>query len=82
MDEIESRSKITQMSLTYSDTASVVKTVSGNYAKTILQVNGLDDRKVKDRIYTAKVSVYKAGAAAKNFPEEDLVATLDGAKED
>lgn len=82
VDEIESRSKITQMSLTYSDTASVVKTVSGNYAKTILQVNGLDDRKVKDRIYTAKVSVYKAGAAAKNFPEEDLVATLDGAKED
>ena len=82
VEEIESRSKITQMSLSYSDTASIVKTVSGNYAKTILQVNGLDDRKVKDRIYTAKVSVYKAGAAAKNFPEEDLVATLDGAKED
>ena len=79
-EDVTARDKVTQMKLTYSDTSS--KKVSDNYAKSILQVNGLDDRKVKDRIYTAKVSVYKAGAAAENFPEEKLVATLDGAKED
>lgn len=28
----------------------------------------------------AKVSVYKAGAAEKNFPKEDLIVSLDGAK--
>ena len=56
--------------------------VSGSGAKKILDYNGLDDKKEEDRIYTAKVSVYKAGAAAKNFPDDDLIVTLDGTKED
>ena len=73
------------MTLTYQsvnkDGAKGIK-VSGNSAKKILDCNSLDDRDAEDRIYTAKVSVYKAGAAAKNFPDSDLVVTLDGAKED
>ena len=54
----------------------------GISAKKILSCNSLDDREAEDRIYTAKVSVYKAGAAEKNFPDSDLVVTLDGSKED
>ena len=51
-------------------------------SQTTDNIYSLDDREAEDRIYTAKVSVYKAGAAAKNFPDSDLVVTLDGAKED
>ena len=58
------------------------KNVSGTGAKNILSFNGLDDKEEADRIYTAKVSVYKVGAAEKNFPKEDLIVSLDGAKED
>ena len=47
----------------------------------VQQVNILDKEEA-DRIYTVKVSVYKAGAAEKNFPKEDLIVSLDGAKED
>ena len=42
----------------------------------------VDDKKLEDRIYTTKVEVYKAGAAEKGFPKENLVVTLDGTKED
>ena len=54
---------------------------TGAAAKQILSYNGLDDKIETDRIYTATVDVYKAAAAAKGFPKEDLVASLDGAKE-
>ena len=56
--------------------------ITGSGAKKVLDYNGLDDRKQADRIYTVKVSVYKAGAAEKGFPDEERIATLDGAKED
>ena len=56
--------------------------VSGNSAKKILDCNSLDDRENEDRIYTAKVEVFKKGAAEKNFPDSDLIASLDGSKED
>lgn len=84
LDKILSRPKISQMQLTYqSVNLSGVedKKKTGTAAKQILSYNGLDDKAAQDRIYIAKVSVYKAGAAAKGFPEEDLVASLDGAKE-
>ena len=51
-------------------------------AKKVLDHNSLDDRKQSDRIYTAKVSIYKAGAAEKGFPESDRIAVLDSANED
>lgn len=85
MNEIEKRPKIGQMSLTYqavNTSGSNGAKVSGSAAKKVLDCNSLDDRVAKDRIYTAKVSIYKAGAAAKNFPDSDLVVTLDGSKED
>lgn len=79
------RLKTNQMSLTYQsvDNNGVdgIK-APGISAKKILSCNSLDDREAEDRIYTAKVSVYKAGAAEKNFPDSDLVVTLDGSKED
>lgn len=75
------RPKISQMRLTYQDSR-LHRKVTGNSAKSVLSLNGLDDKKAEDRIYSVKVRVYKAGAAAKNFPEEELVASLEGAKED
>ncbi len=83
-DRIQERSRINQMKLTYQavSTAGVDnKRVTGSSAKKVLSYNGLDDRKATDRIYKVKVSIYKAGAAARNFPESDLICTLDGAKE-
>ena len=56
--------------------------VSGTGAKKILDYNGLDDKKEEDRIYTAKVSIYKAGAAVNDFPDDDRIVTLDGTEED
>lgn len=70
-EEISERETISQMNLVYEDEANG-----------ILQCNGLDDRRVSDRIYITKVKVYKKGAAERGFPEEDLIAGLDGAKED
>lgn len=85
MDEVLNRPKITQMSLTYqavNDSGSSGAKVSNSAAKKVLEYNGLDDREEEDRIYTAKVEVYKAGAVAKNFQGETPIATLDGSKED
>ena len=85
MDEVLNRPKITQMSLTYqavNDSGSSGAKVSNSAAKKVLEYNGLDDREEEDRIYTAKIEVYKAGAAAKNFQGETPIATLDGSKED
>lgn len=85
MDRIEERPKISQMRLTYqgvsASTGADNKRVTGSSAKKVLNYNGLDDRKAIDRIYSAKVSVYKAGAAEKGFPDSELICTLDGAKE-
>ena len=76
------RPKINQMKLSYEDAGNTGRPpVSGTTAKKILDYNNLDDREEKDRIYTAKVNVYKAGAAAKGFPEDELILTLDGAEE-
>ena len=77
--EISKRSKITQMKLTYQDTKG--SQTSGYSAKTILSYNGLDNRIAEDRIYSAVVKVYKQGSASENFPDSDLIASLDGAKE-
>lgn len=84
MKEVLNRPKISQMSLTYQAVNS--KGINGakvtnSAAKKVLDCNSLDDRVAEDRIYTAKVSIYKAGAAEKNFPDSDLVVTLDGSKE-
>ena len=84
MDEILNLPKISQMSLTYqavNDSGNNGAKVSNNAAKKILEYNGLDDREEEDRIYTVKVEVYKAGAAANNFQGEKPIATLDGSKE-
>lgn len=83
-DKVLERPRINQMKLTYQavSTSGVDnKKVTGSSAKKVLSYNGLDDRKTADRIYKAKVSIYKAGAAEKNFPESDRICTLDGAKE-
>lgn len=83
--EVLDRPKISQMKLTYQGVdagSGRERNVSGTGAKNILSFNGLDDKEEADRIYTVKVSVYKAGAAEKNFPKEDLIVSLDGAKED
>ena len=57
-------------------------TARNEAAKKMLKYNTLDDREAKDRIYTTKVEVYKAGAAEKGFPSGDLIVSLDGSKED
>lgn len=75
------RKKISQMKLTFQDAENPLKKVSTNSAKKILSCNGLDDRESGDRIYTAKVTIYKQGAAERNFPQEDEILSLDGAKE-
>ena len=85
LDKILSRPKISQMKLTYqavSASGANERKLTGSAAKKVLDHNGLDDRKQSDRIYTAKVSIYKAGAAEKGFPESDRIAVLDSAKED
>ena len=67
MDEVLNRPKITQMSLTYqavNDSGSSGAKVSNSAAKKVLEYNGLDDREEEDRIYTAKVEVYKAGSSS------------------
>ena len=84
-DQTSSRLKINQMTLTYQavNTSGVSGLkVSGNSAKKILDCNSLDDRESEDRIYTVQVAVYKAGAASRNFPDSDLIASLEGSKED
>lgn len=84
-DQTSSRLKINQMTLTYQavNTSGVSGLkVSGNSAKKILDCNSLDDRESEDRIYTVQVAVYKAGAASGNFPDSDLIASLEGSKED
>ena len=79
------RPNILQMKLEYvavnASGANERSPITGSGAKKILDYNGLDDKKNKDRIYTAKIGVYKAGAAAKNFPDDELIVTLDGAEE-
>ena len=86
-----SRPQVSQMKLQYQEVTmdnegNLVEVqkpiVSGAGAKKILDCNGLDDKKEEDRIYTAKVSIYKAGAAANNFPDDDRIVTLDGTEED
>ena len=77
--EIPKRTKTNQMKLTYTDTNN--RKTTGYSAKNILSCNGLDNRLAEDRIYTATVKVYKQGAAQNNFPEEDMIVSLDGAKE-
>lgn len=74
------RPKVSQMKLSYEDVEGRAP-VSGTTAKKILDYNGLDDREEKDRIYAAKVSIYKTGAAAKGFPDDELILTLDGTEE-
>lgn len=78
-DDSEKRDKVTnQMLLIYSSG----NTARNEAAKKMLKYNTLDDREAKDRIYTTKVGVYKAGAAEKGFPSGDLIVSLDGSKED
>lgn len=77
-----SRPKLNQMTLIYKEiNGELTKQTKGGTAQTILDFNSLDDKEAYDRIYTAKVTVYKAGAAKKNFPDEDKILTLDGSKE-
>lgn len=57
------------------------RSVSGKSARQVLAVNGLDDKEAEDRIYTAKVEIFKAGAAQNDFPESDRIVVLEGAKE-
>ena len=84
LNDTGSRPKINQMKITYkaeNQKTNTSRKVTSSSAKAVLDFNGLDDRKSGDRIYTAKVSIYKQGAAERQFPEEDLIVTLDGAKE-
>lgn len=78
-----SRPKLSQMKLTYKEItdSGSTKKAGGNSAQTVLDFNSLDDKEAYDRIYTAKVSIYKEGAGKKNFPDEDKILTLDGSKE-
>ena len=77
-----SRPKLNQMILTYKEVnCTLVKRATGNAAQTVLDFNSLDDKEAYDRIYTAKVTIYKAGAARDDFPDKDKILTLDGSKE-
>ena len=85
LDDVLNRTAVNQMKLTYqavTKSGSNDKKATGKSARQILSVNGLDDKEAEDRIYTAIVEIYKAGAAQNNFPESDRLVTLDGAKED
>lgn len=84
IDKITEREMVSQMDLVYRGKpvdVGYTHEVSGYNAKNILSCNGLDDRRPGDRIYTAIVKVYKHGAAEKGFTKDDLIASLDGAKE-
>ena len=77
-----SRPKLNQMALIYKEVnGTLVKRATGNAAQTVLDFNSLDDKEAYDRIYTAKVTIYKAGAARDDFPDKDKILTLDGSKE-
>lgn len=77
-----SRPKLNQMTLIYKEiNGELTKQAKNPAAQTILDFNSLDDKEAYDRIYTAKVTIYKAGAAGNNFPDEDKILTLDGSKE-
>ena len=83
-DSSSGRTSVNQMKLVYQAVdANGIKgrSVSGKSAKQVLSVNGLDDKENEDRIYHMKVEIYKAGAAANNFPESDRIVVLEGAKE-
>lgn len=83
-DKILERANIMQMQLVYQAVmldGREDKKKSGSAAKQILDYNGLDDKAAADRIYELEVKVYKAGAAEKGFPEDELIVHLDGAKE-
>ena len=71
-----------QVNLLYQDLNIPPHIVKNAGAVKVLDANTLNNKEAKDRIYKAKVMVYKSGATAKGFPKEDLVVTLDGAKED
>lgn len=77
---VEKRQEIAQMNLTFKDQRGTQ--VHDITAEKILSFNGLDDRQPKDRIYKVAVEVYRQGAAEKGFPEEELIVSLDGSKED
>ena len=77
--DISKRTKTSQMKLIYQDTNG--NKTTDYSAKTILSGNGLDNRLAEDRIYSAVVKVYKQGAADRDFPDSDLIVSLDGAKE-
>lgn len=82
--DVLNRTAVNQMKLVYqavSGTGTNEKRVSGRSAKQVLSVNGLDDREQADRIYTARVEIYRASAAARNFPESERLVVLEGAKE-
>lgn len=79
-DKVTERQSVNQMLLVYKDKEG--KTVSDAAAEKVLSYSGLDDRKQKDRIYKVTVGVYKAGAAQNGYPDEDLIVSLDGSKED
>ena len=60
--QILTRPRINQMQLTYqavSDKGENDRKKTGTAAKQILSYNGLDDKTETERIYTAKVKVYK-----------------------
>lgn len=79
-EETEQRQAVNnQVNLIYKDLKGNVVKNAG--AIKVLDANTLDAKEVKDRIYKAKVKIYKCGAAVRGFPEDDLVVTLDGAKE-
>ena len=79
-EETEQRQAVNnQVNLIYKDLKGNVVKNAG--AVKVLDANTLDAKEVKDRIYKAKVKIYKSGAAVRGFPEDDLVVTLDGAKE-
>ena len=77
--DISKRTKTSQMKLIYQDTNG--NKTTDYSAKTILSCNSLDNRLAEDRIYSAVVKVYKHGAADRDFPDSDLIVSLDGAKE-
>ncbi|MDO5136141.1 MAG: type II secretion system protein [Eubacteriales bacterium] len=79
-DSSAGRERVSQMILSYKDEGRA-RAVGTNQAKNILNVNGIDNKSASDRIYEAVVRVYRAGASDKNYPEDMLIASLEGAKE-
>lgn len=79
--EVVKRIPKDQMMLTFEDKANGIS--DGIAARKNLSCNGIEDRQPKDRIYKVHVGVYKQGAAEKGFQDrDDLVAFLDGSRED